>query len=248
MLSYDPVSTEQKHDEYCDMFLAHCACNRWAGADAREYGLRYVSVFIQAAGAGSPWDGKYNIHDNCENRSPINCTDSSQWRSLGNCSCEMKGTYKLKKFRTRILSQVKVLEVLHRTNTYCPLQTYFCEWLRSKEGANKLLWHKCLFEIRRFLCTWELDQGPQVTARVRDVPHSTLECWNQFRFRINVWGAMVVILLQACICYLTGWLPSSTLICLKLFYWTAWTRFSNFKTQEVASAHGEDIRLRLNAT
>ena len=80
----DRMTTEHKHDEYCNMLLTLGACNSCAGPNGREFALHYagrhhadVNVF-QTLQQHLHGTRKCNINCTCKCRSPTDGMDTSQ--------------------------------------------------------------------------------------------------------------------------------------------------------------------------
>ena len=91
----DRMTTEYKHDEYCNRLLTLGACNSFAGPNGREFALHYagrhhpdVNVF-QTLQQRLHGIRKCDINCTCKRRSPTDGTDTSQW-SCHICSCGKK--------------------------------------------------------------------------------------------------------------------------------------------------------------
>jgi hypothetical protein len=102
--SCDRMIMEYTHVEYCNMLLILGTCNNRADNCCKEIHatLSWSTLSrvycVSTSGAESLYDRKCTTYGTREYRSPINCTDTSQWR-VHNWSCGSREVEKLTRYR-----------------------------------------------------------------------------------------------------------------------------------------------------
>jgi hypothetical protein len=178
-------------------------------------------------GAVSVWDRKCNTYSTCQCKSPVDCTDTSQW-SFHSCSSGTRAVEKLTWYRIRIgtIPTESPRSTVRQSIASIPLLVECTSVSRRLSSTDAILQislisTRCRWD-NAFLCSilWTdeacfVHEGMlNVTSgRAWDNPHAIRKHGYRACLSVSIWAGIV-----GAISYPTGWLLS-TVIFRKLFCW-----------------------------